>query len=457
MMSEGSLTILWVILLLAANGFFVAAEFALVKARGFRIGTLVEEGRFGAKLTAQIQGRLESYLAACQLGITMASLGLGWVGEPAVAAVLEPWFRSMGLSEQALHTTAFLVGFVIFSSLHIVIGEQVPKTFAIRKPEPVSLWCAWPLQVFYWLAFPLNWALARTTAAILSLFGVSEASHAEVISDEELRGIIDTSREHGALEESKAAMMTNLFAFDVRTVARVMIPRGDIVALDVQASPADNLRVLTESAHSRFPVVDGDSTRVLGIALAKDLYAALLSEGDLAWARLKDFIREPLFVPEILRVALLFEAMRQARAHMALVVDEYGETAGLVTMEDLLEEIVGDIDDETDEETPRYGIEESTEGWIAHGLASLSDIYRATGLEVPPDLDANTLSGLLMHRLSRMPEVGDVIREGQHVLKVLEMHEHRVEKVALRTDPDSAPAQPPKPADDDDAPTREAP
>ena len=200
-----------VVLLLAANAFFVAAEFALVKARGFRIDALVSEGRSGATMARKIQQDLEAYLAACQLGITMASLGLGWVGEPAVASILHPVFEFLQTPESMIHTTSFLVGFVIFSSLHIVVGEQVPKTFAIRQSEPVSLWVAYPLRAFYLLVYPLNWALNRASGGILALFNVEEATHADVFTDEELRGLILVSKEHGVIKGKKAEMLTNLF------------------------------------------------------------------------------------------------------------------------------------------------------------------------------------------------------------------------------------------------------
>ena len=234
-MENISYNLVAIVILLAANGFFVAAEFALVKARGFRIESLANEGRSSAKLTLRMQHNLEAYLAACQLGITMASLGLGWVGEPAVAALLEPLFLSMGVPETILHTSAFIVGFLIFSSLHIVVGEQVPKTLAIRKAEPVSLWVAYPLHFTYLVVFPLNWLLNTSTRKILSLFKVAEATHAEVYSNEELKGMVATSQEHGELGSDKAEMLRNLFEFDQRHVGRVMIPRTSLKLLDISA------------------------------------------------------------------------------------------------------------------------------------------------------------------------------------------------------------------------------
>ncbi len=206
-MQDITVNLVAVVLLLAANAFFVAAEFSLVKARGFRLEGVAQNGSASARLTLRIQARLESYLAACQLGITMASLGLGWVGEPAVASLLEPLFTLLGIPDHAIHTTAFVAGFLIFSSLHIVIGEQVPKTFAIRRAEPVAIWCAYPLHAAYLLVYPLNWLLNMASRSILKVFNVEEVSHADVLSGDELKGLVETSRDHGEIEHQKASML----------------------------------------------------------------------------------------------------------------------------------------------------------------------------------------------------------------------------------------------------------
>ena len=423
--------------LLAANGFFVAAEFALVKAKGFRVETLAEDGSRAARMTRSILGNIEAYLAACQLGITMASLGLGWIGEPTVAALLEPLFRELGLPEEVLHTVAFIIGFVIFSSLHIVVGEQVPKTFAIRKPEPVSLLCAYPLYAFYLLVFPLNWALNRASGTILSWFRVSEASHADVLTDEELKGLINVSREHGHIGAKKADMLSNLFAFDERTVGRVMVPRGDVDMLTLDASPEENRRVLAKMQRSRFPVAEEPRGNPVGVVLAKDVLYAMLGGASDPWNRLRSFVREPLYVPESLRIGGLFDMMRVGRRHMAFVVDEYGDFVGLVTLEDLLEEIVGDIADETDEASNEYTVVAAGKGWEAHGLTPLSDVCRTTGMTIPPDVAANTLSGLFMQRLKRMPEIGDRLDVDGFELTVKRLEEQHVGTVEIRAVPPS--------------------
>ena len=427
-------SVIAIVLLLAANAFYVAAEFALVKARGFRIETLAAEGSATAKLTVRIQANLESYLAACQLGITMASLGLGWVGEPAVAALLEPLFTRIGMSEAMVHTSSFIIGFLLFSALHIVIGEQVPKTFAIRKAEPVSMWAAYPLHASYIMAYPLNWLLSRATSAILSLFNVAEASHTEVFSSDEIKGLVATSKEHGEMHEQQASMLHNLFEFDQRQVGRIMIPSNTVQSLDVAAPAEENLKIIRDTEHSRFPLIDSDNDDALvGIILTKDIHRAMLQGESEPWADLNRFRRDSMVVPESQRIAKLFDLMRIRRAHMACVVDEYGTFIGVITLEDLVEEIVGDIQDETDSAEPGTAVTIIDEtNWEADGLISLTDLERSVGLRIDDTLDANTLSGLFMQRLARMPEAGDEIFEANFRLHVLSTDVHRVGKVHIQ-------------------------
>ena len=426
-----------VVILLIANGFFVAAEFALVKARGFRIEALANSGSSAAKLTVRIQSHLEAYLAACQLGITMASLGLGWVGEPAVAALLEPMFHWAGVPDSILHTTAFITGFLIFSSLHIVIGEQVPKTFAIRKAEVVSVWISYPLHFTYMLVYPLNWILNWSSGSLLALFGVEEATHAEVFSSDEFKGMVATSQEHGALEYDKANMLNNLFEFDQRHIGRVMIPVNSVDLLDITDPEEENLRKIRDGGHSRFPVVDGGrDNEIVGLLLTNDLYSAMLDGEEKPWSDLRRFCRQPMVVPESQRVSTLFEDMRSNRAHMAFVIDEYGKFLGIITLEDLLEEIVGEIEDETDAEESTMPITLLEEGkWQADGLASLGDIEKVVGLIVPTEEEANSLSGLLMNQLERMPAPGDTIEIDNFRLTIQDIEDLRVGQVIIETLP----------------------
>jgi len=431
-MNSSLISLLLVILLLALNGFFVAAEFALVKSKGVRINQLAERGIRAARLTRRIMNDLESYLASCQLGITMASLGLGWIGEPAVSNLLEPVFQRWSMSQETLHTTSFIVGFLVFSSLHIVLGEQVPKTFAIRKPEPVSLWVAYPLRAFFLLTYPLNRMLSNSTSFVLRKFGVAPSSHADVMTSTEIQDMIVVSDEHGELASGNALMLSNMFEFGERTVEEVMISRTEIEMIDLHKSPQENIAVMLNTSHSRFPVIDGGSDQLLGMVLTKDLFNAILMGKKNPWDNLREYIRQPLIVLDTLPVSRLFENMRAERAHMAFVVDEYGSLAGLITMEDLLEEIVGEIADETDEHESQYRIiKVSDRTWEAHGLIPLADLEKTLDIDLPDDLDANTLSGLFMDTLQDMPQVGATINCCGYRMTVLEIEGHRVEKARL--------------------------
>lgn len=430
-MESAAASLLVAFLLLAANAFYVAAEFALVKAKGFRIESAADAGSGAARRTVHMQKHIEPYLAACQLGITMASLGLGWVGEPTVAALLTPVLEPMGLSEETLHSVSFLVGFLVFSSLHIVVGEQVPKTLAIRKAEAMSLAIAYPLQVSYWIFYPLTWVLNKASRGILKLIRIEEASHADVLSDAEIRSLVDVSTEHGDMHSDKAEMIHNVFKFDERSVARVMIPRIEADVLRQDATVETNLQVMRERGHSRYPVVEGKNEDLLGIVLMVDLTRAILAGEEEPWSNLGNYLREPLVVPETQKVSRLFDMMRQERAHMACIIDEYGTFVGIVTLEDLLEEIVGEIADETDISEQVFPVEEQGDHWIAHGLASLADLERLTGFAVPDTYRANTVSGLLMRKLRRIPEIGDIVEDQHYRFLVEELKGRRAERVRI--------------------------
>lgn len=428
-----TMSLISVVILLATNAFFVAAEFALVKARGFRIDALAEQGNASAMMTQKIQQNLEAYLAACQLGITMASLGLGWVGEPTIAALLEPVLSSFGLSEAMVHTIAFLTGFLIFSSLHIIVGEQVPKTFAIRKPEAMSLMVAYPLHWSYIAVYPLNWMLNKASGWVLKQFGVEEAGHGDILTGDEIKGLVKSSHEHGEIEIGKARMLRNLFEFDERQVGRVMIPISSTYSLNVAGNVKENLKIIRESGHSRFPVIDSDNDdEIKGILLVKDIYNALLDGVKEPWSNLAKYCREPLVIPETQHVSKLFELMRERRAHMAFIVDEYGEFNGIVTLEDLLEEIVGEIHDETDTEENTIDIQNVADNqWEAYGLISITDLGHATGYHPEDTMDANTISGLFLQKLQRMPKVQDCIEDRGYKFCILTIEDHHIGRVTI--------------------------
>lgn len=419
-----------IVLLLAANAFFVAAEFALVKVRGYQLEQSDGPPSAAARLSVRMHRNMDAYLAACQLGITMASLGLGWVGEPAVAALLEPMLAKIGIEGPALHTIAFITGFLIFSSLHIVVGEQVPKTYAIRKPVPVTLALAYPLHWFYLLAFPLNWSLDRANAAILRLLGVRGGPHHEVITEDELSAIVDESEAHGELEHKTADIIRKAFRFDDQTVREIMVPWVDVAKLRLTNSNDENQAVMLHTLHSRFPLLDAGGN-VVGVLAAKDLMSTVLkSEAD-PWADIRTFVRPPLIVPQSLLISSLLERMRSTRTHLAVVIDEHGTYIGIATLEDMLEEIVGEIEDEWDTEEADVPLEADGNGWRASGQLGFAELQAELGIELDGGPGVTTLGGYMMARLERLPQEGDEVSMGGYEFAVSRMDGRRIRTVRI--------------------------
>ena len=431
-MSSTALNLSIAFILLAANAFYVAAEFALVKARGFRIDALVEEGRFGARLAQRMIRNVEVYLACCQLGITMASLGLGWVGEPTVSGLLAPVMQPLGLSETALHVTSFVIGFLLFSSLHIVVGEQVPKTLAIREAEPVSLWIAYPLQFSYLAFYPLNWTLNAVSAFILRLLGVKEGSHQEILSNAEIEGLVEVSAEHGKLEVSQAEYINNLLAFDDLEVADVMIHRTEMVTVNADLPAEELVKEVLATEFTRIPLWREKPENIVGVLHAKDLLRAIRSvDGDIAKVDVAAIASPPWFVPEMRPLSEQLKAFRRRKTHFALVVDEYGEMEGLVTLEDILEEIVGDISDEHD--VVVAGVRAQSDGSVVvDGSVPIRDLNRAMHWDLPHE-EATTIAGLVIHEARSIPERGQNFTFHGFRFRVLRRERNRI--TALRIVP----------------------
>ena len=431
-MSSTALNILLAVFLLAANAFYVAAEFALVKSRGYRIETLVKKNRFGARLTQRMLKNIEAYLACCQLGITMASLGLGWVGEPAVAALLTPVLIPMGLPEAALHLTAFLIGFLVFSSLHIVVGEQVPKTLAIRQPEPVSLWVAYPLYLSFIAFYPLNWLLNAASRSILRLLGVGDAVHQDILSDSEIEGLVEASAEHGTMEEGQAEYIQNVFRFGELEVSDVMVHRTKMITICVDDPSEDIVNAVIASPVTRLPLWREKPENIVGILHVKDLLRSLHAvDGDASKLDVAALMSPVWFVPETRLVSEQLKAFRRRKTPFALVVDEYGEVEGLVTLEDILEEIVGDITDEHDVAMP--GVRRQPDGSVnVDGAVPIRDLNRVMEWSLP-DAEATTIAGLVIHEARSIPEPGQSFTFHGFRFRVLRRSRNRI--TALRIQP----------------------
>ena len=399
--------IVMALFLVFLNGFFVASEFSIVKIRGSRIEELVQQGNKRAKKARPLVQSMDEYLSATQLGITLASLALGWVGEPAFASLFEPVLRSLGaLTPVVTHSLASVSAFLLITFLHIVLGELAPKTRSIQRAESVILWISVPLSWFYRMSYPFIWALNGTANAFLRLAGIAPTSEPEAAhSEEELRLILAHSHAQGILDRDEKRMLERVFDFADRSVRQVMVPSTEIVFLDLNKSLEENLEIARKNRHTRYLLCDKTLDRVVGIIHIKDLFWQYRQLG-------KNFnltlVKRPVqFVPETKLIKTLLTEFRRNRTHLAVVVDEYGATIGIVTVEDILEELVGEIQDEFDLEMPPQMIQSTGEHqYMIHGRALLVEVENSLGISIDDD-ENDTMGGHLMMLLGRTAEVGD--------------------------------------------------
>lgn len=420
-----------VLALVGLNGFFVAAEFALVKIRETQLAPLAAKGNRRARLARHILGNLDPYLSACQLGITLASLALGWIGEPAFVAMMEPVLDLLHVSsEKVRHVVALVVGYSAITFLHIVVGEQAPKFLAIKRPLPSSLWVAWPLQLFFWISYPFIWLLNVASLRVLHWMGIEASSeHGGEHSEEELRLMLSGSG-HGDGESSLGRdLVLNAFDLRRRVVREVMTPRKDIVVLSTNEPIAECLRTAEQSRFSRFPLAEaGDVDRTRGVVHFKDLMAArdrAKEGGDLT-----PVARPLIYVPPTARLETALRLFLERKSHLAIVVDEYGGTIGLVTLENVLEELVGQIQDEFDHEKPRLAVK--AEGvWELDGALPLFELSELTG-EKLDDTEVTTVSGWVTQQLGGFPRRGGRLEFAGHELVVEDLDGLRVSRLTLR-------------------------
>jgi CBS domain containing-hemolysin-like protein len=423
-----TLRIVAVLALVLMNGFFVAAEFALVGARRTRLHEMEGAGDRLAGLALKAVTDLDRYISATQLGITIASLALGWVGEPVVAALIDAILHQFGVepSPGATHTAAGIaVGFAVITFLHVVYGELAPKTIALVMPERLSGWVVLPLMLFARVMSPFIALLNGTANASLRLFGfqpMRETQH--VHSPDELRLMVMQARAHGTLDESDSAMLAGVFDFHEKKVHDVMRPRTEVVALPIDADEADVREVLQRERYTRYPVYQGTLDDVAGVFVAKDLW----TKDATTPFRMRDFVRDALYVPATRPAVRVLDDLRRTRAHMAVVLDEYGGTAGIVTMEDLIEEVIGDIADEYDM-VARESVEVNGVLELAGNL-SLIDV-RSDHKVAVPEGDWTTLGGYVFARLGRIPKVGDRVSVPGGDLEVIAMDGRRVAGVRV--------------------------
>ena len=427
------------LLLVGLNGFFVNAEFSIVKVRETRIQELIRRGNKRANTVLKLIDNMDEYLSATQLGITLASLGLGWIGEPAFAKLFEPALHSMGLDNPVLtHTLAGGAAFLLITFLHIVLGELAPKSVAIQQPERSSLWTAAPLVFFYRVSYPLIWVLNGTATRFLRMVGIQPTSETELAhSEEELRILLSRSSEHGLIDRNKKRLLMKVFSFAQRTVRQVMVPSVEVKYLDVRKSLEENLELARQQKHTRFPLCEGTLDRVLGLIHVKDLFWNYKMLGPVL--DLKTLKRQTLFVPENQRIDSLLAEFRSSRIHMAIVVDEFGSAVGIVTLEDVLEELVGEIQDEFDLETPPIMIREGEGGtYLVNGRALVEEVEEALDLQLE-DAENDTVAGHVMMVLGSTAQVGDELTLGAkfHV-RVVGIKGHQITDLLFIPLPDSA-------------------
>ena len=412
-----------------ANGFFVAAEFAIVKVRSTQLTELADQGSARAKMARKLTRHLDAYLSATQLGITLASLALGWIGEPAFHHIIEPLFAKFG-AEQFARTASATTAFVIISILHIVLGELAPKSIAIQKPVGTSLWVAHALHAFYVITYPAIWLLNNVSRALLRLVGIQPAGeHAEAAhSPEELRMILAGSEKAGILSEENREIIEGVFQFSKRTARQIMVPRTDVAVLSTTCSIEENLEKIRTTRHTRYPLCEGSLDHTIGLIHVKDLLLAQLRGPGKPLAELK---REILFVPENSTVDSLLSQFIEHKTHMAVILDEYGGASGIVSLENITEELFGQIQDEFDRERPE--IEPLGNGrYRVRGDYLIEDLADRLKIDVG-EPEEETVGGYVAARLGREVTPGDKVELGDLAISVLEAERFRVRWVMVVT------------------------
>jgi CBS domain containing-hemolysin-like protein len=423
------------LLLVALNGLFVAAEFAFVKIRSSQVESMVQDGKPAAGLVKEATQKLDSYLAVCQLGITISSLGLGALGEPAIATLIEPLLEPLGISEGTLHLISFVVAFGIITFLHVVFGELAAKSFAIAKPEGTSRAVAPFMKFFYYLFLPGTYVFNGTANAFVRLFGVPPASEGEEApSEDELRLIIGQSTRQGVLKEDEEGMLRAVIQLEETRAREIMVPRPDVVALSAGMGLKELFEFVAEGRHTRYPVhEDDDVDRIVGAVHVRDVLRAVKAAGDLdeADTTARNLARQVLVVPESRRVDQIMKDFREQEIHLAVVIDEWGSFEGVITLEDTIEEIVGEIRDEFDEGEPAVRELDEAGAYSMEGSVPIREVNEYLNTDFESE-DFDTIGGLVLGRLGRAPEIGDEVVLDGHVLRVEEVDGSRVARVTVR-------------------------
>jgi CBS domain containing-hemolysin-like protein len=424
------LALFFTFFLVFLNGFFVAAEFALVKVRASQIEIKAKTGSRVAKIAKHMTQHLDGYLAATQLGITLASLGLGWVGEEVMTKIVSNFFNliNIDMSSSVATNIGHVLAFAIITVLHIVFGELAPKSLAIQRPIGTTMGIALPLHFFYIVFRPFIWLLNGFANFILKLLGISTiGGHEAHHSSEELQYLLDQGKESGALETNEHELIKNVFDFNDRVVKNIMVPRTKISGIELNTPHKEVLDIIIREGYSRIPVYDETIDKIVGIVHAKDILPLLAENKECV---LKDIIRKPYFIPETKKINDLLSELQLKRIQIAIVLDEFGGTAGMVTAEDIVEELVGDIQDEYDEEKPIVEKVSANE-FIIDATASIYDVNEYLPHDLPEDGDYDTVAGLVSEIFGKIPDVGEASDFNGYVITILKKADQNVESVKL--------------------------
>jgi CBS domain containing-hemolysin-like protein len=421
--------ILLVFALVLANGFFVASEFALVAVRRSRVATIAEGGEKRAKVLLELLDNLNIYISATQLGITMSSLALGWIGEPAFARLLEQPLQGL-LSDAARHTISFALAFTAITVLHIVLGELAPKTLALERAEKVALAIAWPLRlfqkIFRWPIHFLDWSGLRT----VRLLGLKHsADHASVYTVDELRILIDASQKSGTIEAEEQKLLHGIFEFSDAEVMEVMVPRNAVVALERSSTLEEAKKFFRDHGYSRLPVFREHLDSIVGVLYRRDIEPYL----DHSYGQpfdLEKLIHPPMFIPATAQLSVALRQMQASRTHLAFAVDEYGGIEGIVTLEDILEEIVGEIDDEFDEEAPAQIIKDDGT-YLLDGMLTVRDANQELDLHLPEEDSYTTIAGFVIAQAGRLMNAGESVEFEGARYTVESVERRRIKRVRL--------------------------
>ncbi|MGZ4042808.1 MAG: hemolysin family protein [Bacteroidia bacterium] len=423
MISGLLITLLFVLL----NGFFVAAEFALVKVRASQLDLKAQKGSSRAKLAKTLLEKLDAYLSATQLGITLASLALGAVGEEVISEIVVRLFSHSQISPVTVHSISLPIALGLLTFFHVTIGEQIPKMIGIKFCLPTILIIAWPMRIFYFVFSPFIWSLNKSSNLILRIVGIKKVGEEDVHTEEELRLILTESEEGGAIKPSENELIQNVFDFDDRIVKQIMVPQNRVVAIDVELGRNEITKIVIEEGFSRLPIYMGDMDHIIGIIHSKDLLIALI---DNKFRSLKDIMRPAHFVPESMKINELLRDFQKHHIQMAIVTNEFGSTAGIITMEDIIEELVGEIQDEHDEEKPNVE-KKSDHEFIVNAQATIVDVNEALPIALPENTHYETVSGYINYIFGRIPAVNDKRQKDGYNITILTRNRQSVESVKL--------------------------